>query len=439
MTDESWTVRARKGDYRAIDAASQNRQMDYAVDGLMPATGATIWFGAGSTGKTQLLLWMAAHMAAVGDAAPRQWLGADLGVRGNILVLTAEDLREHLLLRIGSIAHRLMQENGGTEEDAVALCQRIHVMAFLSMTQTEFPEPNACLFQHGPGGRWRPSPVLDGIEAFLDDWNKQVEEDGRPEDRIVGVILDSAVSMAGFELANSEAATNFLFHLNRLSYRQKMFWAVIGHTPKDAARKTEDAAIERLRGSAMWSTTPRSVVEVRLAGASENLETVRAVHPGLTDRDVVIVEVAKANSLGADLRPRVLLRRKKDGAYDDITADFPGIFGAASLQPRGKKGLHTDELRKAVLSLLASFDSGKPNTVIERDALRAAFNTTKASCAVLATITDEVDGEKAKTPGTLARELALISKDGLIDTRRGKIRIVNLGFDPPEPIAEAAE
>ncbi len=61
------------------------------------------------------------------------------------------------------------------------------------------------------------------------------------------------------------------------------------------------------------------------------------------------------------------------------------------------------------------------------------------SCAVLATITDEVDGEKAKTPGTLARELALISKDGLIDTRRGKIRIVNLGFNLPEPIAEAAE
>lgn len=69
-----------------------------------------------------------------------------------------------------------------------------------------------------------------------------------------------------------------------------------------------------------------------------------------------------------------------------------------------------------MLSLLASFDSGKPNTVI-----------------------DEVDGGKAKTPGTLARKVALINKDGLIDTRWGNMRIVNLGFDAQEPIAEAAE
>lgn len=92
-----------------------------------------------------------------------------------------------------------------------------------------------------------------------------------------------------------------------------------------------------------------------------------------------------------------------------------------------------------MLSLLASFDSGKPDTVIEREALRVAFNTTKASCAVLATITDEVDGGKAKTPGTLARKVALISKDGLIDTCWGNIRIVNLGFDAKEEVAEAAE
>lgn len=412
--------------------------MDYAVDGLMPATGATVWFGAGSTGKTQLLLWMAAHIAAVGDIAPRQWLGAELGVRGHILVLTAEDLREHLLLRIGAIARQVIEENGGTEEDVAILCQRIHVMAFLSMTQKEFPEPNACLFEHGPGGRWQPSPVLNGIETFLDEWNTQVEEEERPEDRIVGVILDSAVSMAGFELANSEAATNFLFHLNRLSYRQKMFWAVIGHTPKDAARKTEDAAIERLRGSAMWSTTPRSVVEVRLAGSAEDLGSVRAIHPGLTDRDVVIVQVAKANSLGADLRPRALLRRK-NGAYDHITSSFPDIFGATSLPSRGKAGLHTPQLRQAVLAVLASFDGGRPGTSIEREALRAAFSKAQSSCPILATITDEIDGKRAKTPGTLAKELALISKAGMIDTARGNIRIVGLDIDAPAELSEAAE
>jgi len=437
MTEESWTVRARNGGYRALNAASYDRKMDYAVEGLMPATGATIWFGAGSTGKTQLLLWLAAHIAATGDKAPRQWLGADVHVRGHVLVLTAEDLREHLLQRIGMIAKRMMEETGGTREDADALCRRIHVMAFLSMEAAEFSEPNPCLFEHG-SGRWGPSAVLKGVEAFLDDWNRQVMEDGRPEDRIVGVILDSAVSMAGFELANSEATTNFLFYMNRLSRRQKMFWAVIGHTPKDAARKADDAAIERLRGSAMWSTTPRTVIEVRLAGAAEDLTAVHAAHPGLSDRDLVIVEVAKANSLGADLKPRALLRRQ-DAAYDDLTADFPSIFSTTPQTQRAKATAHTPELRRAVVSLLTSFDDGKPGTIIEREALRTAFITARSSHPILTTITDIVDGSAAKTPGTLAKELAAMSKDRLINTARGDIRIVNLHPVDATPLAEAAE
>jgi RecA-family ATPase len=104
----------------------------------MPATGAAIWFGAGSTGKTQLLLWLAAHIAAADDKAPRQWLGADLNVRGHVLVLTAEDLREHVLQRIGMIARRMIDQSGGSDEEVAALCRRIHVMAFLSMDMTEF-------------------------------------------------------------------------------------------------------------------------------------------------------------------------------------------------------------------------------------------------------------------------------------------------------------
>ncbi len=202
----------------------------------MTATGATIWFGAGSTGKTQLLLWLAAHIAAAGDKTPRQWLGADVNVRGHVLILTAEDLREHVLQRIGMIARRMIDQSGGSDEDVAALCRRIHVMAFLSMDTTEFTEPNPCLFKRGAGG-WQPSAVLKGVESFLGRLERPRRGQCRPEDRIVGVILDSAVSMAGFELANSEATTNFLFYLNRLSRRQKMFWAVIGHTPKTRQRR----------------------------------------------------------------------------------------------------------------------------------------------------------------------------------------------------------
>ena len=405
----------------------------------MPATGATIWFGAGSTGKTQLLLWLAAHIAAVGKNAPTQWLGANVNVRGHVLVLTAEDLREHLLKRVGGIAKRLVAESGGTANDAAALCRRIHIMAFLSMGMKEFTEPNPCLFKRGAGGRWEPSAVLDGVESFLDRWNRQVKLEGRHEDRIVGVILDSAVSMAGFELANSEATTNFLFHLNRLSRRQGMFWAVIGHTPKDAAKKADDAAIERLRGSAMWSTTPRTVIEVRLAGATDDLDSVRADHPGLTDRDVVVVEVAKANSENADLRPRALLRRK-DGAYDELTDAYPGIFKNNQKAAGGKaSSAHTPALRHAVVSLLTSFSAGAPGTIVLREDLRAAVIEARSSVPVLDTISDVVDGAVAKKPGTLAYEIAQMSKDGLLDTARGKIKIVDLGLSEADQLAVAAE
>ncbi|WP_342657230.1 AAA family ATPase [Sphingomonas sp. NY01] len=431
MTDESWTIRAREGHYRAVDAASYDYSMDYAINGLMPATGATIWFGAGSTGKTQLLLWMAAHMAAVGNAVPDQWLGADICVRGNILVLTAEDLREHLLQRISAISRQMVKELGGTQEDAAAICGRIHVMAFLSMTDIEFPEPNACLFERGPGGRWQPSPVLEGVEGFLEDWNARVEEEGRPHDRIVGVILDSAVSMAGFELANSEATTNFLFYLNRLSRRQKMFWAVIGHTPKDAAKRADDAAIERLRGSAMWSTTPRTVVEVRLAGDAEDMSSVRAAIPDLGDRDIVIVQVAKANSEGADLTPRALLRRK-DGAYDNITSTYPEMFGKTPTR-RGAKA-HTPELRKAMLALLEGLTAGAPGKPLSRDDVRTAFMAAQADNPILGTIGDVADSQSAKSAGTLAYELSAMKKDGLIDISAGKIKIIR-GVTPLTEVA----
>ncbi len=76
------------------------------------------------------------------------------------------------------------------------------------------------------------------------------------------------------------------------------------------------------------------------------------------------------------------------------------------------------ELRRAVLALLATFDGGKPGTVIERNAIRDAFNAAKASSPVLAAISDEIEGKRGKTPGTLAKELADMNKAGLIDTHR---------------------
>ena len=326
MSNESWTVRARRGAYSAQAAARDPFQMKWAVEGLLPATGATVLFGTGSTGKTQLLLWLATHIAARGPGKPRKWLGADVSVTGQILVLSAEDLQEHLFNRIGDIAWWMSEQFGWIDEQVEDVCSRIHVMPFLSMSQTEFEQPNPSLFERDSRGEWSPTTTLLGVKSFIEEWNERADEEGRSDDRFVGVILDSAVSMAGFEMSQSEATTNFLFYLNRLSRRQGMFWTIIGHTPKDAGKKADDPAVERLRGSAMWSTTPRTVIELRCAGSGDNVEQVLAAHPDLRTRDVLFLSTAKANSMGADLRPRALVRVLDGGGFTDISRQFPTVF-----------------------------------------------------------------------------------------------------------------
>ena len=430
MSDESWLMRAKSGDYLATPAATESFPMDWAIDGLLPATGATVWFGSGSTGKTQLLLWLSTNLAATGAKRPSHWLGKEIKVRGHVLVLTAEDLKEHVLQRIGSIARSIVAETGGTQEDVVSICDRIHVLAFLSMSNSEFKDPNPCLFGRGEGGRWEPTGTLNRIESFVHDWNANSD----PDDQIVGVILDSAVSMAGFEMAHSEATTNFLFHINRVSRRQKVFWAIIGHTPKDAGKRVDDPAVERLRGSAMWSTTPRTVIEVRTAGPGDNTEEFRAAHPECDVRDVVYVSVAKANSQNADLRPRAL-RRVKDGAFVDITNQFPSLF----LQPE-KNGVPAyvekasvvrpsdiDKAWNAVIELVEELtDGGVPKEHFTRTHLSERYQSRCATIPILREISGETDGKLSRTDYTLAWYLYQLRDCGAIVQKGHKFVIVDL-------------
>ena len=72
----------------------------------------------------------------------------------------------------------------------------------------------------------------------------------------------------------------------------------------------------------MWSTTPRTVVEVRL-GRDDELERVRAIRADATLRDVVRLNVVKANSKDADFGTRTLLRQS-EGAFEDLTDHLIG-------------------------------------------------------------------------------------------------------------------
>jgi len=277
-----------------------------------------MWFGAGSTGKTQLLLWMAASIASRPEHREPEWLGGRINGTGNVLVLTAEDAGPQIVGRIRDIVLHTMKQS---REVALDTCSRIHVMPFMSMTENEFAHPNASLMHVDEDRVWRPSEVMQEIREYIEVWNARHAE---PEDRIVGVILDSATSMAGFDGMDAEATTNFFFYLGRLCEALGIFFTIIGHVPKAAFVPQRDpwgTAASRLRGVAMWTTAPRMAVEVRLIQEwrergktiKEN-KPLRDALPGVRRGDIVVVYAAKANLPGVCTEPQYLVR-SSDGAF----------------------------------------------------------------------------------------------------------------------------
>lgn len=425
---ETWLKHALDGRYRARWEATPDPAHDYVIDGILPTTGASVWFGAGSVGKTQLLLWMAAHLAAPESTGITHWLGRQIRRRGHILVLSAEDLREHLHGRLRSVIGTIASTTSAVL-DPLELTSRIHVLPFLSLELDEFQGASPALFRRGLGGQWGPSPLLRDVERFIDHWNTRQP----PGERIVGVILDSAVSMAGFDLAHGEATTSFLFHINRTARRQNVFWAVIGHTPKSVASdpaNPQSGAVGRLRGSAMWSTSPRTVVEVRTATRDSDLAMARSLHPGLQSRDLIQISVVKANSKGADFRTRTL-RRLADGAFEDLSA---------AVQDAGDAMPDQGAVLAAVIDAIRAVSGGgAPGAKFSRADLKTEIERRRTTVAALRLFDTAVAGAEARK-GNLADLLRQFAKDGVIQSpRSGPATVVDLdraggeGEAPPLP------
>lgn len=423
-TDGTWAAKAVAGEYAATGAANAPDMKDYVVEGILPRKGTAIVFGPGSTGKTQFLLWLACHLAATGQEAPGMFLGSPIRRRGQVLILSAEDLREDIFLRIKGIAEQMRRE--GHNLAAEALCSRLHVIPFLSLEDDEFCAPSPSLFARDRRGEWRGTATLDGVERFIASWNLAADRDDEPDRKIIGVIMDSAVSMAGFELANSEATTNLLFRINRASRRQDVFWTIIGHTPKES--KIDDPienAVGRLRGSAMWSTTPRTVIELRTAGDHENLTDVKRVHPGIKARDVVVAMVVKANSKGADFRPRVL-RRLEEGAFENITDTFPSVCENYAEKQHATLDVALLQV-DAVRQLLRAMTSGEAGAVVKRKDLQIEFRKHQATIPGLEGMRDSVDSKKAESRGTLAFAIKKLADGGeLHQPRNGSVEVIAL-------------
>lgn len=178
-----------------------------------------------------------------------------------------------------------------------------------------------------------PSETMKAIRVFITDWNKGAE---RPEDRILGVVMDSATSMAGFDSNAADAVTNFFFYMNRLCQALDIFWIIIGHTPKAPRFDPNDPDIDaaaRLRGVALWTTAPRTTIEVRLAQGprfrgnkpakgkkTAPFEAKPVLDAGLavSADEVVIVRLAKSNFHDSH-RGKHFLVRRPGGMFEDVT------------------------------------------------------------------------------------------------------------------------
>ncbi len=389
LVDERWsslldTDRWRRGPDRG--PALEPRK-NFLIEGWLPSQGSSVWFGAGSTGKTQLMLWMAATIASRGEN--RTWLGGAVRGTGHVLVLTAEDSEQHVRGRIRDIVRHTLNLNGAVAEET---CARLHVMAFLSMTEGEYRHPNASLFENVEK-LWRPTAVLEGVRRYIRDWN------GRPdEDPIVGVVMDSATSMCGFDSMDGYATTNFFFYLGRLCEALGIFWSIIGHVPKSAQinkRDTRAGAANRLRGVTMWTTAPRLVVEVRQlhewTDKSREHPALRAMLPDVRREDLLAVYVAKTNLQDVHCDERYL-HRMSQGAFEDVTdlaphpaAWEPSVAQVGEKASRGKpdkertprKGSSAPDYTagtEVVVGLVAAtYPALEPGTVVSAAKIYSAY------------------------------------------------------------------
>ncbi|GLV20986.1 hypothetical protein TomMM35A_08460 [Sphingobium sp. TomMM35A] len=320
-------------------------KIPFRIDGWLAERGTAIWYGAGSTGKTQLLLWMAAMIASRPQHRRPTWLGGKINGTGHVLILTAEDARPQIVGRLRDIVQSTMHQTAAAAHET---CSRLHVMPFMSMTEDEFKHPNASLLRYDNDRVWRASAVMKEIRHYITTWN---ELHADLEDRIVGVVLDSATSMAGFDSMEGEATTNFFFYLGRLCEALGIFFTIIGHVPKAAfvpRKDPEGTAASRLRGVAMWTTAPRMAVEIRLLQkwrerGRDILEKpdLRAMYPDVKREDFLVVYAAKANLLDVCREPRYLIRNAL-GAFEEIEP-----LAGAEAEPNNVNDTQSPRPRKA--------------------------------------------------------------------------------------------
>ncbi len=258
------------------------------------------------------------------------------------LILTAEDARPQIVGRLRDIVQNTMHQSAAVAHET---CSRLHVMPFLSMTEDEFGHPNASLLRFGDvprlaslRGHGRGSPLHH-------EWNARHDD---PEDRIVGVVMDSATSMAGFDGMEGEATTNFFFYLGRLCEALGVCFTIIGHV----RRRLSSPA--RIRGAAPHPAARRCHVDDGTANGGRGAPDPGVAREGrapITRRRSFATSspISSARTSSSSMPPRPIcsgsaakpryLIRDAQGAFREVSLPAPPMTRALVLANRRRRSL----------------------------------------------------------------------------------------------------
>lgn len=407
----------------------------YAIEGLVPRGASTVWFGESAIGKTMVALWKALSIAAVGPNRPTHWCGQPIRRRGIVIFYSGEDSLMEGRDRLREIASLLIGLKGDELEDTV---NRVFFVNPSDLDEDDFSGEDASLFEK-ENGRWYASGNAEGIRASIQRIN---EEATRPEDRVAGVIQDSATSVSGFDAMEGEAVSRYFFWVNSICRQNDLFWLVLGHIAQEAKvdpHAPEYRARYRLRGVVVWITAPRLVIEVRVPFGAHNSkpgwnECLEAMQRQVATKPehLLTVTVVKANVKDACKR-KIWLRWSDESILRDVTEDMTGVARSKAQYDEMRKREKIDAAAAGHAPPAEDFSALSEVVLAMINSLYAEKNkAVSKSAAIALQVKWRKDDEQIKEHPVLAKA----GTDGGFQSNQGDPRSVTSMFTALEKAGE---
>lgn len=153
-------------------------------------------------------------------------------------------------------------------------------------------------------------------------------------------------------------------------------------------------------------------------------------------RDVLFLSTAKANSVGADLRPRAIAREKESGTFIDISEQFPVLFqrvpktlGDKDRTDR-KVPIDQDRTWLAIIDIVGGLTGGgQQGETFTRQEVRDEFDRQHPTNEALHGVGSEHAGKHSRTDFSLAWYISQLKGFGAIDDgKSGCFSIIDLAM-----------